>query len=293
MAAVVTDKATPCAQRDLPPSMVERMTLILDAFDRRSTRLNLEEVASRTRLPRSTAHRILDQLVKLHWLDHSTLGYSLGRRSLGLGGDDGMHGEIRQAAASHLHELHLRTGMVVHLAALDGSDEVFLDKLGGRFATTLASRVGGRNPAHITTGGRAMLAYLDPEHVDALVRDALRRPPFAKGWTLGSLHQELNRIRRQRGLSIDRSGVMSMNCTSVATAIRGPEGPVAAVCLCPESRQVPLERVAPLVVETARRITADLFPQQAESTRPDLQVAGSRGHGWSSESADQLVAASR
>ncbi|MDG3011647.1 IclR family transcriptional regulator [Rhodococcus sp. D2-41] len=270
--------------------MVERMTLILDAFDRRSTRLNLEEVASRTRLPRSTAHRILDQLVKLHWLDHSTLGYSLGRRALGLGGHDGMHGEIRQAAAPHLHELHLRTGMVVHLAVLDGSDEVFLDKLGGRFATTLASRVGGRNPAHITTGGRAMLAYLDPEHVDALVREAMRRPPIAKGWTLGGLHQELNRIRRNRGLSIDRTGVMSMNFTSVAMAIRGPEGPVASVCLCPESRQVPLERVAPLVVETARRITADLFPQKPAQTRPNVQALHSRGHDWSPESADQLVA---
>jgi hypothetical protein len=36
------------AKKDLPPSMVERMTLILDAFDGRAARLTLDEVACRT-----------------------------------------------------------------------------------------------------------------------------------------------------------------------------------------------------------------------------------------------------
>lgn len=50
-----------------------------------------------------------------------------GLRTLRLGGQDGPHGEIRQAAAERLHRLHLRTGLVVHLAALQGTDEVSLD----------------------------------------------------------------------------------------------------------------------------------------------------------------------
>ena len=82
-------------KKDLPPSMVERMTLILDAFDGRAARLTLEEVACRTQLPRSTVHRILDQLVKLDWVDHASFGYCLGRRALGLGGGDGGHSQIR------------------------------------------------------------------------------------------------------------------------------------------------------------------------------------------------------
>lgn len=91
--------ATTAPRRDVPPSMVERMTLILDAFEGRSSRLTLEEVACRTRLPRSTVHRILDQLVKLNWVDHASFGYCLGRRALGLGGGDGGHGEVRASAA--------------------------------------------------------------------------------------------------------------------------------------------------------------------------------------------------
>jgi DNA-binding IclR family transcriptional regulator len=42
-----------------------------------------------------------------------------------LGGRDGQHGKIRKAVAEHLHRLHLRTGLVVHLAALDGTGKAY------------------------------------------------------------------------------------------------------------------------------------------------------------------------
>ena len=253
----------PPVRRELPPSMVERMTLILDAFDRRSARLNLEDVASRTQLPRSTAHRILEQLVRLQWLDHTALGYSLGRRALGLGGEGGAHGEIRQAAAPHLHDLHLRTGMVVHLAVIDGAHELFLDKIGGRNAAAVASKVGYRRAAYHTTGGRSMLAWLPPEEVDALLGSRLNRPGRPGQWDLTSLHQELNRIRQRGGLSIDRGdgkpAAPDVTLPSVAAAIRSAEGPVAAICVCGAVSGAVLERVTPLVADAVRKSARDLF----------------------------------
>lgn len=265
MSVATSELATPRTpeRRELPPSMVERMTLILDVFDRRTAWLNLEEVAGRTCLPRSTAHRILEQLVRLQWLNHTARGYSLGRRALGLGGQDGGHGEIRQAAAPHLHELHLRTGMVVHLAVLNGSHEMFLDKIGGRYAGSLASKVGGQNPAYRTTGGRSMLAWLPPEEVDTLWGSRLDRP-FGHGrWDLSTLHAELNRIRQRNGLSVDlgdgKAVTPSIPIPSVAAAIRGPEGPVAAISLAGQVSAGALQRVAPLVLAAVRLSTQDLF----------------------------------
>ena len=38
-----------------PPSMVERMTLIMDCFEGSNSRLLLEEITRRTGLPRSTS----------------------------------------------------------------------------------------------------------------------------------------------------------------------------------------------------------------------------------------------
>ncbi|MGY2061211.1 helix-turn-helix domain-containing protein, partial [Nocardia gipuzkoensis] len=50
----------PAERGSNPVSMIERMTLILDAFDASTPTLTLLELVDRTGLPRSTVHRILD-----------------------------------------------------------------------------------------------------------------------------------------------------------------------------------------------------------------------------------------
>lgn len=274
-------------RRDLPPSMVERMTLILDAFDGPTTRLTLEEVACRTQLPRSTVHRILDQLVRLNWVEHASFGYSLGRRAIGLGGGDGGHAQLREAAAPLLHDLHMQTGMVVHLSVLDGSESVYLDKVGGRFASMLPSRVGGRAPAYSTAGGKAMLAWMDPERIDALYPHLLRRCTERTITDLPTLHQELNRIRQGSGLAFER-GESVRDVACVAAAIRSYDGPVAAISLCGDARTAQLKRVAPLVVHAAREVSKVLYPE-ADSPRRTRKTVAAPEKTWSSEALDRLL----
>lgn len=251
-------------QRTLPPSMVERMTLIIDRFTDRETRLTLEEIARSTGLPRSTAHRILDQLVRLEWLEHSPHGYGLGRRSLVLGGRRG-DDDLRAAASPHLHDLLLRTGAVVHLGVLDGGQVRYLDKLGGRFATTVPSRVGATAPAHCTGLGKAMLAWLQPEEVDDLIghQPAARTSATIDDVTV--LHHELGRIRSRAGLALER-GEYVPDIACVAAAVRGPHGPAGAVSVVAGAGTT-LERVGPVVVDTARRIATDLFGGAAHGGR--------------------------
>lgn len=278
------------AKKDLPPSMIERMTLILDAFDGRAARVTLEEVVCRTQLPRSTVHRILDQLVKLDWVEHASFGYNLGRRARGLGGGDGGHSQIREAAASLLHELHLKTGLVVHLTVLDGRDIVYLDKVGSRFAATLPSRVGGRAFAHSTAGGKAMLAWIDPERVDALFGTALPRCTENTIAEIGVLHQELNRIRQRRGLAFER-GESARGLACVASAIRGHDGPVGSIALCGDIRSAQLERVAPLVVDAAREVSRSLYPELG-APRRGRNAPPTLTNTFSAETMDRLLAAS-
>ncbi|MFB6988189.1 IclR family transcriptional regulator [Streptomyces sp. NPDC056297] len=269
--------------------MVERVTLIMDVFEGRTARLSLEEVARWTQLPRSTAHRILDQLVRLCWLEHTGLGYGLGRRALGLGGGDGVHGRIREAAAARLHHLQIRTGMVVHLAVLDGAEVYYLDKVGGRFAASVPSRVGGRAPAHSTALGKAMLAWLEPEEVEVRAGDSITRQTQRTIADISTLHQELNRIRRRHGLAFER-GECFPDIACVATAVRGPEGPVAAISLVGDA-WTPLEKVAPLVVDAARRVSLELFPGQEAPVGPVRRVAAVPEETWSAQTMDRLLAA--
>lgn len=252
-------------QVQLPPSMVERMTLILDAFPQRSSRLTLEDVARATHLPRSTAHRILDQLVRLQWVEHTSFGYSLGRRSLQLGGGSDDASDLRSAASPFLHTLMLRTGMTVHLATLDEGRVHYLDKIGGRFATSVPSRVGGYAPAHSTALGKSMLAWLSPESVEARIGATMPQMTMSTIVDLNGLHHELSRIRSRRGLAMER-GECFANIACAAAAIHAPEGPIGAISLVGEAG-IQLERVAPLVLDAARQVSLALYPD-LETRRP-------------------------
>jgi DNA-binding IclR family transcriptional regulator len=273
--------------RQLPPSMVERMSLILDAFVSPTTRLTLEQVARATHLPRSTTHRILDQLVKLDWLTHTAFGYSLGRRALGLGGGDKVDNELRAATAPYLHDLQLRTGMVAHLGTLDEADVCYLDKIGGRFAGAVPSRVGGRAPAYCTALGKAMLAWLEPEEVDRLLAGGLNRFTGRTIGDLGTLHQELHRIRVRSGLAFE-SGESFPAIACVAAAVRGPDKPLGAISLVGDLT-APIERIAPLVLNAARAVSEELFPGLAPQGKR-ARARAAEDDAWTPRTMGQLTA---
>ena len=241
----------------LPPSMMERVTLIMDLFEHPQTRLTLEVVSRRTRLPRSTAHRILDQLVRLHWLCHTETGYLLGPRALGLGGREIGHSALRAAAAPQLLELAVRTRMVVRLAVLAGPEIYYLDKIGGRAAVDVPSQVGGREVAHCTGLGKAMLAWLSPEEVDARYALALKRRTAHSIDRVDALHRELAAVRRRNGLALDE-GECFVGIACLGHAIRGPEGPVGAISVVGDARAT-VERVAPLIVNAVRAVSEEYF----------------------------------
>lgn len=240
-----------------PVSMIARTTLILESFDSRTERLTLEEVTRRTGLPRSTVHRILDKLVQVEWLEHLSSGYRFGRRALALSAHQNGHAELRAAAAPLLHELQLQTGLVVHLSVLDRTHVVHLDKLGGRLATSVPTRVGGRSPAHATASGKALLAWLARERVDRLFGAHLGRCTERTITDTTALHRELAAVRERRGVAFER-GEFARGVACVGAAVPGPDFPLAAISLAGDRHTVRLERVAPLVVDAVRTLDASL-----------------------------------
>ena len=145
-----------------PSAVIDRISLVLDAFDGPG-RLTLAQIVRRTGLPRSSAHRMLDRLVQLRWLRRSGRDYELGMRLVELGSLAVHQDRLVRAASPLLGELHRATGLVVHLAVLDGSDVVYLEKVGDRMIAAIPTRVGGRQPAHCTAVGKAILAYRDED----------------------------------------------------------------------------------------------------------------------------------
>lgn len=254
------------AGRAAPPvSMIERMTAILDAFDADTPTVTLLGVAERTGLPRSTVHRILDQMVRLRWLAHAPGGYRLGLRAFELGGLAADHNEIREAVSPLLQDLCQRTGMAGHLAVLDGRDVLCLDKAGGRQAAAIPTRLGARLPVHSTALGKALLATLEPSIVEAALREKL---PQLTARTIGDraeLHRELARVRvRQGGVAVDNEESVDGVCC-VAVPVRGRGAAAAALSLSGqvggERGALDTARLARMLSEAAQEAGRALFPR--------------------------------
>jgi DNA-binding IclR family transcriptional regulator len=248
----VLERADRDRAEERPPSMVERMTTIMVAFGSPSSRLSLEDVQDATGLPRSTAHRILNQLIALDWVRHTPAGYALGSRALGLGGGDAPEMDLRAAAAETLRSLHLETGLVVHLGVLEGADVRILDKVGGALAARVPSRVGGRLPASWALIGKAQLAFLPPEEVDALVAVQLAQASDKRRVDLVALHRELVRVRARAGVVLDR-GRNHLRLGCVAAPIIGRDGPCGGISLV-GGPQIDFEQLAPMVVRATRAV---------------------------------------
>ncbi|MEV0599947.1 IclR family transcriptional regulator [Streptomyces sp. NPDC050315] len=240
-----------------PPSLLEKAALVLGAFQGATPRLTLTEVVRRSGLPRSSVHRILDQLVQLGWLERDGRDYRLGMGMLELGAMAAHHNRLRRAALPHLHALHEKTGHVVHLAVLDGPEVVYLERLGGIADASVPSRIGGRQPAYCTATGKAILAFGEAALVAEVLRAGLR-PRTAYTLTRpGPFRAELARIR-ERGVAFDREeSFRGVAC--VAAPLRGAGRAIAAVSVCGNGLHRELERLAPAVRGTSRAIWASLY----------------------------------
>ncbi|MGV0645415.1 IclR family transcriptional regulator [Mycolicibacterium sp. XJ2546] len=231
-----------------PSAVIDRVSLVLDAFDGPG-RLTLAQIVRRTGLPRSSAHRMLERLVQLRWLRRNGRDYELGMRLVELGSLAVHQDRLHRAAIPLLHDLHRATGLVVHLAVLDGADVVYLEKIGDRMTAAIPTRVGGRQPAHCTAVGKAVLAYRQDD-VDVDLTN--RKTRYSIG-TPAQLTAELAKVRG-RGVSFDREeSLPGFGC--VAAPIGGPGEAVAAVSVCgPMNRMMFDQRLAAPVRMTAMGI---------------------------------------
>ena len=253
---------TAAIESTTPSAVIDRVSLVLDAFDGPG-RLTLAQVVRRTGLPRSSAHRMLERLVQLRWLRRSGRDYELGMRLVELGSLAVHQDRLHRAATPLLHDLHRATGLVVHLAILDGSDVVYLEKIGDRMTAAIPTRVGGRQPAHCAAVGKAMLAFADQTDVDL----TSRKTKYSIG-TAAQLAVELAKVRAH-GVAFDREeSLAGFGC--VAAPIGAPGEAVAAVSVCgPMNRMMFDQRLAAPVRMTAMNI----WRHAENGVAPTLQQA--------------------
>ncbi|MEH3140879.1 MAG: IclR family transcriptional regulator [Mycobacterium kyogaense] len=232
-------------------SMVARVSLILNAFDHAGTLLRLDQITSRTGLPRSSTHRILTQLLATGLVQHRADGYRLAAAGLPTSGD---HQQLRRVASPVLERLQSDTMLVVHLGVLVDAEVSCLDKISGGSGIAVPIGVGGRTPAHASALGKATLAMMAAENIDSVLGPSLRKITPATIGDLPTLHQELARIRARHGLAYDDQELV-VGLASIAAAIRTPAGEIAGISLTGPAPAERLKRMAPFLTRAARGIS--------------------------------------
>lgn len=140
---------------------------MLDWLAHQQRECRAAEVSQVFGLARSNAHRTLQTLVECGWAtqDESTSAYRAGLRLFELGALVSQASDIGTRVRPQLAALARASGETVHLAVLDGTEIVYLDKFDSPLPVAAYSRIGGRAPAYCVASGKALLAAAEPDAV--------------------------------------------------------------------------------------------------------------------------------
>src|SRR3954469_14819746 len=141
-AQVVTDDAASTALDGdaRPASSIERAVTVLDALSATGdSSLGVSEVALTCRLPKSSTHRLLQELERQGLVSRCGRKYRLGGRLFQLvtTAEHATYGRLRDAATPSLEALFDRTGFAVYLGVLDRGDVVVIDQIASRSGRAL------------------------------------------------------------------------------------------------------------------------------------------------------------
>jgi DNA-binding IclR family transcriptional regulator len=270
----------PPAPAEPGPSVLARAFGVLAVFGPDRLDLSLSDIARRSGLPLTTAHRIVGELARWGALERTERGrYQVGLRLWEVGALAPRGHGLREIAMPFLEDLFEVTRQNVQLAVLDGMDAVYVERMSARDAVPLISRAGGRLPLHATGVGLVLLAFSDAEFQERVLAAPMRR--FTDR-TISSA-DELRRVIadvRQRRFAVTE-GQITVGAVSVAAPVYGQGGRVAAALSVTVPSENPAREYIPVVNAAARGISRGL------GWRPEARPAGDpggtgpeqRGHG--------------
>lgn len=227
--------------------------------------LGVTELANRTGLVPSTAHRLLHTLAKRGYVSRSSesgrylLGYKVIEVASGL---ERRLERLRVVARPHLEAVQRSTGETVNLVVLDADRVVYVDQVEGSRHVRMFTTVGTSAPAHTTGAGKAMMAGGPPDTLETLYggREPLQKLTEHTLTSVQALEKDFERIRR-RGYAVDNEEhEEGVGC--VAVAVFDHTGrPSAAISLSGPSARVlgsNAARVGALLVEHAAQVSGGL-----------------------------------
>ncbi len=204
-------------------SVSRRLLSVLDCFELSRPVLSLTEIAAGATLPRSTARRLIVELVAWGGLERLPNGkYRIGMRLCRIGSFAPRQRDLREVALPYLRDLYAVVLENVQLVVLDGLDALCVEQVSGPEAGVAATtEVGGRLPLHASGVGKVLLAYSPPRLLtDTVAAGLIRYTPhtIVQSGRLAATRQ----LIREHGLAYS-SEELAVGVVSVAAPVLTPD----------------------------------------------------------------------
>ena len=206
---------------------VERAIDVIESFAIKNKPLTIEEIASYTKLPKSTVYRILCTLEnrQLVIFDDKSLRYQPGIRLLELGIRYTSFFDIKKEAEDTLTLLHLRTKQTILMAVYAGDEISYIYRRENEEGLKVSSGVSER---HYFYGvlGPILLAFLPDKQIEYILSKPLPQPSSALITDLELLRNRIAKIRKEKFYF--ESDETHVGATAFGAPIFGPTGQVIA-----------------------------------------------------------------
>jgi IclR family KDG regulon transcriptional repressor len=185
---------------------VHRAITILYLFNHRRPRLGISEISHILNLPKATVHGLVRTLLSVGFLqqDPETRKYQLGLKLYEIGITLAMNLEINQKALGPANKLAKSVNLVSRIAIYDGDSTLITLNIDPRSKSLFVHQIGPRIPAYCSSLGKAILAFLSDEELNAYLSQTKLVQYTPRTITRKErLLMELKETR-QRGYSIDQ-----------------------------------------------------------------------------------------
>lgn len=203
---------------DTASPAVFRAIQILEQLSHTRGTMTVTEIALAIPLAKSSVSNLLATLETTGMVRRSAGGWLVGYKALEIGqsvlASTDLVSEFKRITLT-LPYLSSDTAL---LAVLDGMDVLYLARHDGAQPVRLASDIGRRMPASVTSLGQSMLASLPLDELERrlLLVDTLPRPTERSPKTKEDLRRELVRVR-ERGFAIDdEQNTIGVTCFGVS-----------------------------------------------------------------------------
>lgn len=236
--------------------LIARFDRVLDAFGPAHPQLTFREVCAATRLPPSTAHRILGDMTRAGWLESGPARtYRVGTRLWELASRAAPAEGLAAAAIPYMSDVHAVLRQHVHVGVVEGFDVLFAERIEASGSPVpLRSIVAGRLPLHRAATGLALLCQCPEAFVRDYHRALMGRAEDAVAVGLPTTPERLLAdlaVFAQRGYAIQRERI-DRGAGGVAVPLKVPRGhrPAALGVVLPVEDMADAE--VPTVVQTLR-----------------------------------------